>query len=158
MKNCLKENAGYMEYVTLFISLCILGALVVFHISYYSKISVWTNFRIIESYFAFYPYDSFFSAKCDMVFCLMKCIIAKEKNYVFYNNNKVDYTVTHETPADYLYREGYCAYELPDFLLNVKETVEFKRWYCGHHHKDTGYGRVRILYDDVIQIGENVAK
>ena len=91
MKNCLKENAGYMEYVTLFISLCILGALVVFHISYYSKISVWTNFRIIESYFAYYPYDSFFSAKCDMIFCLMKCIIALEKNYVFYNNNKVDY-------------------------------------------------------------------
>ena len=91
MKSCLKENADYLEYITLFICLCIFGGLVVFHISYYSKISVWTNFRVIESYFAFYPYDSFFSAKCDMVFCLMKCIIALEKNYVFYNGNKVDY-------------------------------------------------------------------
>ena len=54
-------------------------------------------------------------------------------------NNKVDYIVTHEAPADYLYREGYSAYELPDFLLNIKETVDYKRWYCGHHHKDTGY-------------------
>lgn len=69
-------------------------------------------------------------------------------------NNKVDYIVTHEAPADYLYREGYSAYELPDFLLNIKETVDYKRWYCGHHHKDTGYGRVRILYDDIVQIGE----
>lgn len=50
--------------------------------------------------------------------------------------------------------EGYSAYELPDFLLNIKETVDYKRWYCGHHHKDTGYGRVRILYDDIVQIGE----
>ena len=83
MKACLKENADYLEYITLFICLCLLGALVVFHISYYSKISVWTNFRIIESYFAYYPYDSFFSAKCDMIFCLMKCLIALEKNYVF---------------------------------------------------------------------------
>ena len=91
MKSCLKENAESSEYITLFISLFIFGGLIVFHISYYSKISVWTNFRVIESYFAFYPYDSFFSAKCDMVFCLMKCIIALEKNYLFYNNNKVDY-------------------------------------------------------------------
>jgi hypothetical protein len=91
MKSCLKENADYLEYITLFICLCIFGGLVVFHISYYSKISVWTNFRVIESYFAFYPYDSFFSAKCDMVFCLMKCIIALEKKYVFYTGNKVDY-------------------------------------------------------------------
>ena len=26
-----------------------------------------------------------------MIFCIMKCIIALEKNYVFYNGNKVDY-------------------------------------------------------------------
>lgn len=70
------------------------------------------------------------------------------------NNNKIDYIISHESPADYLYREGYFAYELPDFLLSIKDTVEFKRWYCGHHHKDTGYGRVRILYYDVVQIGE----
>ena len=52
MKNCLKESANYIEYITLFIALGIFGVLLVLHISYYSKISVWTNFRIIESYFA----------------------------------------------------------------------------------------------------------
>ena len=61
------------------------------HILYYSKISVWTNFRIIESYFAYYPYDSFFSAKCDMIFCTLKCVISLEKNYIFYNQGKIDY-------------------------------------------------------------------
>ena len=91
MKSCLSEKADYVEYITLFIALGLFGVLLVLHILYYSKISVWTNFRIIESYFAYYPYDSFFSAKCDMIFCTMKCIIALEKNYVFYNNNHIDY-------------------------------------------------------------------
>ena len=83
MKACLKENADILEYIILFIAIAIFGALIVFHMSYYSKISVWTNFRIIESYFAYYPYDSFFSAKCDMIFCIMKCIIALEKIMYF---------------------------------------------------------------------------
>ena len=91
MKSWLKDSADYVDYIKLFIGLAFFVGLLVFHISYYSKISVWTNFRIIESYFAYYPYDSFFSAKCDMIFCTMKCIIALEKNYVFYNNNKIDF-------------------------------------------------------------------
>ena len=93
MKICSKEIAsdGYLDYIILFLALFFLGALLILHILYYSKISVWTNFRIIESYFAYYPYDSFFSAKCDMIFCTLKCIISLEKNYVFYNKGKVDY-------------------------------------------------------------------
>ena len=91
MKSWLKDSADYKEYITLFIGLSLFGILLILHMSYYSRISVWTNFRIIESYFAYYPYDSFFSAKCDMIFCAMKCIIALEKNYLHFNNNKVDY-------------------------------------------------------------------
>ena len=30
------------------------------------------------------------------------------------------------------------------------EKVDVFLW--RHHHKDTGYGRVRILYDDIVQI------
>ena len=93
MKICSKEilSNSYIDYIILFFALFFLGALIVLHILYYSKISVWTNFRIIESYFAYYPYDSFFSAKCDMIFCTLKCIITLEKNYVFYNHDKIDY-------------------------------------------------------------------
>ena len=55
MKLCAKEVLGsYIDYITLFLALFFLGALLVLHIIYYSKISVWTNFRIIESYFAFF--------------------------------------------------------------------------------------------------------
>ena len=93
MRVCSKDISmeSYTEYIILFVALLALGALIILHILYYSKISVWTNFRIIESYFAYYPYDSFFSAKCDMIFCTLKCFIALEKNYVFYNNEKIDY-------------------------------------------------------------------
>ena len=65
--------------------------MLVLHLIYYSRISVWSNFRIIESYFTHYPYDSFFSAKCDMIFCTLKCLIALNKNYLFYNKYQVDY-------------------------------------------------------------------
>ena len=40
MKACLKESADLTEYFTLFISLAIFVGLIVFHMSYYSKISI----------------------------------------------------------------------------------------------------------------------
>jgi len=93
MKVCSKrlDEYSYIDLIILFAALCILGVLLVLHILYYSRISVWSNFRIIESYFTHYPYDSFFSAKCDMIFCTLKCLIALNKNYVFSNQNKIDY-------------------------------------------------------------------
>ena len=93
MKACAKglNEFSYLDLIILFAALLILGGILVLHILYYSRISVWSNFRIVESYFTHYPYDSFFSAKCDMIFCTLKCLIALNKNYLFYNNNKIDY-------------------------------------------------------------------
>ena len=91
MKACSKglNDFSYLDLIILFVALLILGGILVLHIIYYSRISVWSNFRIVESYFTHYPYDSFFSAKCDMIFCTLKCLIALNKNYLFYNNNKI---------------------------------------------------------------------
>ena len=93
MKVCAKglNDFSFLDLIILFVALIILGGLLVLHIIYYSRISVWSNFRIVESYFMHYPYDAFFSAKCDMIFCTLKCIIALNKNYLFYNQNKIDY-------------------------------------------------------------------
>ena len=93
MKACAKGlgDYTYLDLIILLVALFILGGLLILHIIYYSRISVWSNFRIIESYFTHYPYDSFFSAKCDMVFCTLKCLITLNKNYLFYNHNKIDY-------------------------------------------------------------------
>ena len=93
MRICSKPTSEYtlIDLVKLFLALFCLGFLVILHLLYYSKISVWSNFRVIESFFTYYPYDSFFSAKCDMIFCTLKCLITLNKNYLFYNNNKVNY-------------------------------------------------------------------
>ena len=93
MKACAKATNEYtaIDLIILFFALFILGFLVVLHLIYYSKISVWSNFRVIESFFTYYPYDSFFSAKCDMVFCTLKCLIVLNKNYLYYNNLQVNY-------------------------------------------------------------------
>ena len=136
MKACLKDSAGYIEYITLFVALCIFGILLVLHIQYYSKISVWTNFRIIESYFAYYPYDSFFSAKCDMIFCTMKCIIALEKNYIYYNNNKVDYVAEFFIVFLVVSFLGYACYLIYLFFFSYQILYFFM----------TGFNMIRTLF------------
>jgi hypothetical protein len=136
MKACLKDSAGYMEYITLFVALCLFGVLLVLHILYYSKISVWTNFRIIESYFAYYPYDSFFSAKCDMIFCTMKCIIALEKNYVFYNNYKIDYVAEFFVVFLVVSFLGYACYLIYLFFFSYQILYFFM----------TGFNMIRTLF------------
>ena len=144
MKACLKDSAGYTEYITLFVALCLFGVLLVLHILYYSKISVWTNFRIIESYFAYYPYDSFFSAKCDMIFCTMKCIIALEKNYVFYNNYKIDYVAEFFVVFLVVSFLGYACYLIYLFFFSYQILYFFM----------TGFNMIRTLF--IVFIVESV--
>ena len=137
MKLCAKEVLGsYIDYVTLFLALFFLGALLILHIIYYSKISVWTNFRIIESYFAFYPYDSFFSAKCDMIFCTLKCVIALEKNYIFYNDNKIDYIASFLATFLLITFLGYVCYLIYLFFFSYQILYFFM----------TGFNMLRTLF------------
>ena len=144
MKSCLSENVGYLEYITLFIALAFFGTLLILHIQYYSKISVWTNFRIIESYFAYYPYDSFFSAKCDMIFCTMKCLIALEKNYVYYNGYKIDYVAEFFVVILLITFIGYCCFLIYLFFFSYQILYFFM----------TGFNMIRILF--IVFMVENV--
>ena len=136
MKACLSEKADYIEYIRLFVALIILGILLVLHILYYSKISVWTNFRIIESYFAYYPYDSFFSAKCDMIFCTMKAIIALEKNYEYYNGNRVDFIAEFFVVFLLVSFLGYACYLIYLFFFSYQILYFFM----------TGFNMIRTLF------------
>ena len=136
MKICSKENSTYMDYIILFIALLCLGALLVLHIVYYSKISVWTNFRIIESYFAYYPYDSFFSAKCDMIFCTLKCVICLEKNYIFYSHDKIDYIAEFLVVFLLISFIGYSCYLVYLFFFSYQILYFFM----------TGFNMLRTLF------------
>ena len=138
MRICSKEavNGSYIDYIILFLALLFLGSLLVLHIIYYSKISVWTNFRIIESYFAYYPYDSFFSAKCDMIFCTLKCVISLEKNYVFYNNGKIDFIAEFLVTFLLIAFIGYSFYLVYLFFFSYQILYFFM----------TGFNMLRTLF------------
>ena len=137
MRICAKEALdSYLDYIILFLALFFLGALLILHIIYYSKISVWTNFRIIESYFAYYPYDSFFSAKCDMIFCTLKCVITLEKNYVFYNHDKVDYIAEFLAVLLLISFFGYVSFLIYLFFFSYQILYFFM----------TGFNMLRTLF------------
>ena len=137
MKVCAKGLDEYsnLDLIILFIALFALGGLLILHILYYSRISVWSNFRIIESYFTHYPYDSFFSAKCDMVFCTLKALIALNKNYLFFNQNKINYISEFLTILILLSFFGYVFFIIYLFFFSYQILYFFM----------TGFNMLRLL-------------
>lgn len=71
-------------------------------------------------------------------------------------DNKVDYVLTHEAPA---YTKALLEIKpaeerdpLAEYLQKIKETVEYRKWYFGHHHLD------RVIYSDEIAIFELITQ
>lgn len=70
-------------------------------------------------------------------------------------NNRVDYIITHDIPADLAYKMYGSRTNLNDlnlFLEGIEHTVDFDRWYAGHHHIDEDFGNISILYYDIRRI------
>ncbi|MEE5991439.1 MAG: metallophosphatase [Lachnospiraceae bacterium] len=67
-------------------------------------------------------------------------------------NNTVDFIISHEAPGVALHRLGLPQNEVSNKLWEIYDHTAFDKWYCGHHHIDTQYGRVRLLYDDIERI------
>ncbi len=137
MKACSKRlnDFNYLDLIILFIALVIIGSILVLHLIYYSRISVWSNFRIVESYFTHYPYDAFFSAKCDMIFCTLKCLISLNKNYLFYNHGKIDYISEFLTLMTLLTFFGYVCFVIYLFFFSYQILYFFM----------TGFNMLRLL-------------
>lgn len=68
------------------------------------------------------------------------------------HNNTVDFIITHEAPGVVLHRLGLPQNEVSNKLWELYDHTAFGMWYCGHHHIDTQYGKVRLLYDDIERI------
>ena len=72
------------------------------------------------------------------------------------HNNKVDVIITHDMPANYLYRFSNGMYkpnELNLFLEEIEGTVDFEKWYCGHYHADKRMDKqFRVIYDDIVPL------
>ena len=69
-------------------------------------------------------------------------------------NNQVDYILSHCAP-DQIQSQIADWYEhdkLTNYLEFVRQTVDFKKWFCGHMHIDKDFGRYQFLYNDIIEI------
>jgi len=75
-----------------------------------------------------------------------------EWNHAFENleahGNKVDFIITHDTPAEVSKLLGRFdrLSEVSQRLEVIRQTVDFKHWFCGHMHEDKDFGKVHVLY------------
>lgn len=86
--------------------------------------------------------------------------IAEAKANLAAHGNKVDYVLTHTASSRIYAHLGYSATERPwnaeliEFFDEVEETVNFKRWWFGHMHKDFMYDERRRGFYDTIMIAD----
>lgn len=71
-------------------------------------------------------------------------------------NNKVDYIITHSPPASVIALLGHGLYEqdvLTQYLEEIKQLTEYKRWFMGHMHLNKAINDKDILlYEQIIRI------
>ena len=70
-------------------------------------------------------------------------------------NFHVDFVFSHEAPSSVKAQMGYSdTNPCSDFLQNVKQRTEFKRWYFGHYHDNRPFywDRSIMIYDKIEQI------
>ena len=65
----------------------------------------------------------------------------------------VDLVVTHSAPSDIqlMLKPKREANELTDFLMEIREKLFYRQWYCGHYHLDRHLGseRFRAMYESM---------
>lgn len=77
----------------------------------------------------------------------------REANYNLSQvGNKVDIIVTHDVPMDVRMQMGYYSNDLNAQKLQlIKDTVDYKAWFAGHWHRYSQYGKIQILYNQVVK-------
>ena len=75
---------------------------------------------------------------------------------------EVDYVITHTCCIDiileYLFSNDYAIFDFDksteNFLQYVSNNTTFKLWYFGHMHDDVTMGKYRMLYEDIVILGD----
>ena len=71
-------------------------------------------------------------------------------------NWKVDYIITHSPPASIIALLGHGLYEqdkLTEYLEEIKQNTEYKRWFMGHMHINKAMNDKDILiYEQIVRI------
>lgn len=72
------------------------------------------------------------------------------------HRNKVDFILTHTAPAHVAGQLVDTIYpgeeELQDYLEEIAQITNFKRWYFGHWHKDCVIDKYVGVYDNIIEL------
>lgn len=72
------------------------------------------------------------------------------------HGNKVDYIITHSPSASVTALLGHGSYRqdrLTRYLEEIKQTVEYKEWFCGHMHVNRNVSTKDIvIYEQIIRI------
>ena len=72
------------------------------------------------------------------------------------NDYKVDYIITHCAPTSIqnFFNQYYPINRLTDYLEEIKNKVDFKKWYFGHYHKNNmdTFDNYVCLYEKIIEI------
>ena len=71
-------------------------------------------------------------------------------------NYKVDYVISHCCPTNIQSLLGRGTYKkdyLTDYLQEISEKLEFKKWYFGHYHENRQVNEQYILlYEDIVPL------
>lgn len=80
-----------------------------------------------------------------------------EQDNAYYNlrryNDKVDYIITHDCPMGVNNFKTYRISSVSNYLEQLRQTIDFKHWYCGHMHFDDDFGKISVLYNHVVPLG-----
>lgn len=77
------------------------------------------------------------------------------RNNLIKYNNKVDYIITHCIGSELMRNYGLIrAFDsLTDFLTEIEMTVDYKKWYFGHFHRDMIIDdKHTLLYQNIVEI------
>lgn len=74
-------------------------------------------------------------------------------------NWKVDMVLSHTCPRNYLPKEylkdinqhSSIDQSTEIWLETIEQKLNYKRWFCGHHHININLGKVRFLFEEIIE-------
>ena len=73
------------------------------------------------------------------------------------NNNKVDIVLSHTCPYKYLPYEVFLPgidqstvdQSTEKFLDDIENTLNYKKWYCGHYHTEKIVDKIEFMFESV---------
>ena len=78
-------------------------------------------------------------------------------------NGKYDYVFSHTCPTNYIPRDKFLPMinqeevdnSMEDFLQTVHDQITYDKWYCGHWHTDRIMDKMRFVYHDYLEVGND---